>query len=70
MMGNTLVTTTDTDGNYRYISENTRANYAGDQLHFTKPGYETEYAGVFSESEAGSELCGEVHLMRDAVLTP
>jgi hypothetical protein len=62
--------TTDSSGRFSYISRDTRANYAGTYLVFSKTGYQTQNSAAFSESEAGPDVCGDVSLTRNAALSP
>lgn len=60
---------TDTSGNYS-IQYKTRSSLRGTTIEFVKSGFTTQVAPSYSESEAGSDLCGNLTLTRNATLAP
>lgn len=60
---------TDSSGNYsiQYI---TRSFLQESSIEFVKSGFTTQVAQKYAESEAGSSLCGDLILTRDATLAP
>ncbi|MEK6627850.1 MAG: hypothetical protein AABY53_04440 [Bdellovibrionota bacterium] len=60
---------TDSNGDYS-ISHSNMGGLQGAAIEFVKAGYATQISQSYSESEAGSQLCGGLTLTRNVTLAP